>query len=151
MAFFFVTGGDDMLSAPFFLKKKLWRHVVYIVQFSAIVVARKTGLMVFQPKNHFFNQKNYKSIIGNLINSFMAPKNHQNQLEIKNLTKITYVFLRNFKVKKTLYVSFPYQRKNLTPIWTVLMARIGPNINFLYSAEFWWLSLTPLTPEGPKK
>jgi hypothetical protein len=46
----------------------------------------------------------------------MAPKNHQNQLEIKNLTKITYVFLRNFKVKKTLYVSFPYQRKNLTPI-----------------------------------
>ena len=56
----------------------------------------------------FFYPKHLQNIIANLINQFMASKNLKsyfktwNQLETKKITKIIYIFLGFFKVKKTL-------------------------------------------------
>jgi hypothetical protein len=45
-----------------------------------------------------------------------TQKNHfktRNQLETKNLTEFRFVFLSNFKVKKTLYMNSIHQMKQL--------------------------------------
>jgi len=79
------------------------------------MIVGKTRLLPFQPKNlfltFFFYQKHIENIIETLVNQYMAqkmqkitPKSIINSVT-KNLSKLKYIFLDVFKVRKYLILT----------------------------------------------
>jgi hypothetical protein len=93
--FLVAIGTEDMSPALKFFEKKIRWHVVWFAQIMTTVVTIKSRLKFVWPQNLYFNPFFTQNPLGTTINLSIASKNRlksQNQPEIKNQTKLRYVF-----------------------------------------------------------